>query len=208
MKVTKNHVYVGLIAVAAAGWCFDTFVLGGGAPQAAAGAEPGLLVKKAAPAVPAAAAGPAAVAGSAGGAAMKAASLAGRFAHPEGVEGEVRDAFAPPAAWIPAEARTAAAVVKPAGPVIPEKPAFDVEGYRRAHKLTAVFRMGGSGGTAIIDGKLVAVGRRYEGLTLSAVTNTTATLRGEGGEVVLELEGKGELGGVRGGETNGEKAIK
>jgi hypothetical protein len=146
----------------------------------------------------------------AAGAGKKAVSLAGRFEHPEGVEGAVRDAFAPPAAWIPAEARAAAAavVVKPVGPVIPEKPAFDVEGYRRGHRLTAVFRMGRSGGTAIIDGKLVEVGRRYDGLTLSSVTNTTATLRGEGGEVVLELEGKAELGGIRGGETNTDKAIK
>jgi hypothetical protein len=200
MKVTKNQVYVLLIGAAAAAWCVDTFVLGGGAPAAAAGA--GLPAKGAT--VPVTAVAPAVAA--AGPAGM---TLAARMEHAVAGEGRLTDAFTPPAAWLPQEEAVAGSGAAAGADVAkPEKAVFDAAGYRRAHKLTAVLRMGGAGGAAVIDGKMVEMGRRFDGLVLNSVTNTTATLRGEGAEITLVIETGLESPEMQRGRGNRETSVK
>jgi hypothetical protein len=201
MKVTKNQVYVLLIGAAAAAWGVDMFVLHGGAPAAAAGAS----LPTVGAAAPVTAAAPAAAA-SKGSAGM---TLAARMEGAVAGEGRLTDAFTPPAAWLPQEEAVAGSTAASGVEVAkPEKAAFDGAGYRRAHKLTAVLRMGGTGGAAVIDGKMVEIGRRFDGLVLNSVTNTTATLRGEGAEITLVIETGLESSEMQRGGGNRETNVK
>lgn len=185
MKIVKNHVYVALITVAAAGWVMDTFVFNHGASPASAAAAPpsSLLVEQS----PATAVPPAPALH------MKA-TLAQRFASAAALDAPFANAFAPPTEW------TVAAVIAPVPATAATRPAaarIDIDAFRHAHKLTAILVTGRSSGTAVIDGAMVPLGRSYAGLTLSALTERTATLRAEGCDIVLQLDSPAEPGSSR-----------
>jgi hypothetical protein len=185
MKITKNHVYCLLIAAAATAWAIDRFVLDGGVTGPAPASASALLVTPAAPGptpTPLPAAAP-----------ENPLTLTARFARIALADNNAHDAFAPPESWLAPQTRPASAAA--AAPA-PQPPALDVAAFRSAHKLTAVFRTGANAGMAVIDGKMVEVGTPFAGLTLVAITQTSATLRGQGAEFALEIDatsGRGTL---------------
>jgi hypothetical protein len=88
---------------------------------------------------------------------------------------DLRDAFAPSAAW--------AADCRPA-----VDGAASDEAFAADHKLSVVlFSAGGAGGSAVIAGRLVHVGQSIDGYCLTAVTPRTARLRGPDGDVELGM---------------------
>jgi hypothetical protein len=90
---------------------------------------------------------------------------------------QVRDIFSPPASWIPQ---------KPAAP--PPAPGKVAEDFRRDHHLTAVV-LGASGGSAVIDGRLLHIGQTVGGCRLKAVSSGCADLLGPDGREFRVLIG-------------------
>ena len=77
---------------------------------------------------------------------------------------QVRDIFSPPASW---------GLQKPVAP--PPSPGKVAEDFRREHHLTAVV-LGQSGGSAVIDGRLLHIGQSVGGCRLKAVSSGCADL--------------------------------
>jgi hypothetical protein len=96
---------------------------------------------------------------------------------------DVKDAFTPAAAWI--EVPKAADQAPPAAP----PPAVAPEVVRRFeddHVVTSVL-MTGQGGAAVVNGKLVRVGREIDGYRLSRVTASGAVFESGEQEVVITI---------------------
>ncbi len=178
MKITKNHVYVLLIAAAATAWAIDRFLLNGGVTGPAPANASALLVTPGPAGAAAPLPTPVAIPD-------KSHTLAARFQNVTLPDNNPHDAFAPPESWLTPQPHAApAAASAPA----PEAPPVDVPAFRSAHKLTAVFRTGPSTGYAVIDGKMVELGKPFAGFTLAAIMQTTVTLRGQGAEFDLEID--------------------
>ena len=87
---------------------------------------------------------------------------------------QVRDIFAPPASWI---------TQKPA-----PTPGKAAEDFRRDHHLMAVV-LGASGGSAVIDGRLLHIGQTVGGCRLKSVSSGCADLVGPDGREFRVLIG-------------------
>ena len=85
---------------------------------------------------------------------------------------------------------------------------IDADAFRKAHKLTAVFLMGRAGGTAVIDGTMVEVGQRFDGLVLAGVTAGAATLQGQGNVIVLRIDTAAEAAALSRTLSTREKQVK
>jgi hypothetical protein len=179
MPLTKQQkIYCGVLALAAAAWLGDRFILGGETTAPHPAAARSLAVDR-----------PAGAAGAAAPNAAPAVSLAGKFLNfAEKAEkdperpGVTADAFAPPPHWLQPPAKQTPLATKAAPQAI-----FDVEQFRREHKLTAVLR-GGRNDLAVIDGTLIQVGQRIGTFQLVSLTETTATVTVAGTTVTLVLE--------------------
>ncbi len=96
--------------------------------------------------------------------------------NPDAVE-KVRDIFSTPASWVPQRA----AAPQPA-------PVKVAEDFQRDHHLTAVV-LGASGGSAVIDGRLLRVGQSVGGCRLKSVSSGCADLLGPDGREFRVLIG-------------------
>lgn len=158
---TKHKAYAAVLAAALVALAYDKGC-GSGPPPARA-------------AVPVAeVAAPAAVAGPPSDVPATLSDLAGRL-RALGVDpaGDVRDAFAPPAAWAAERRADPAAAAGPA----------DADAFRADHRLTVVL-VGGGPGAAVIGGRLVRVGQAVDGYRLVTVTPRSAHLTGPAGTAV------------------------
>lgn len=103
----------------------------------------------------------------------------------------VPDAFRPASLWYPAATPLAAAPAAPA--IAPEK----IAEFRSRHRLTAVMKSsrpgetGGTGGMAIIGGKVYVPGQVIDGFTLVSLGDRTAQLRCRGVCVELAIDPPG-----------------
>jgi hypothetical protein len=94
----------------------------------------------------------------------------------------ITDVFCPSEAWIAGPHQQEPTV---AG-AQPDMAGLRARLFAERHKLTAT-AVGADGGMAIIDGQCLTVGRQIDGLKLTAVDRSSATLRADGIEVKLLL---------------------
>jgi hypothetical protein len=166
----KSKIYTALLLAAGAAWLCDRLIPGGGVTAPMASEASIVPVERPA----GAAVQPKAPAESL---AQRFARIGPRAATSSGA-GEVSDLFCPPADWLPKAA--------PAEAAAPALRFYDIAGFEKAHKLTAVIRSK-EHDCVMLDGRIVAVGQTLDGLTLVSTTESTATFRGEGVEVTLRL---------------------
>jgi hypothetical protein len=92
----------------------------------------------------------------------------------------VKEAFAPAESWM-VQVAAPPAVAEEAAP----KPSDPVESFADTHKLTSVL-ISGSGGIAMVNGKMLRMGQEIEGYRLVGLAPGSATFRsGSGTEVQL-----------------------
>jgi hypothetical protein len=181
MTLTRKHkLYVGLVGLALAAFLVDRFVLSESGPApAAASVRP--------PTVPAAIIAGAPAPGDAKAAPEAAAprpSVAARLAALEEVvrfePDLLRDAFVPPASWLPATPEPKVIAEAP-----PEEKAVD-DRFGETHRLSSLM-LAADGGIAIVNGKAVRVGGTLDGYTLTAVQPGSAVFERDGRTVELRL---------------------
>jgi hypothetical protein len=192
---TSRKICIGVLALALVAFAVDRLFLSSGQPlkPASAVASP---VQPAAPPMPpavplpaAAAAGGTAPPAAAGGTAPPASlapsqplvfsdRLKALAAAKDLAPARVREAFAPSPEWL--------ATLQAPKPV--ETPVNLGEEFARKHKLTSVLLSGGVG-RAIIDGKILTVGQKLDGFTLTGLAPDSATFRSvqDASEVRLPL---------------------
>ena len=101
-----------------------------------------------------------------------------KVAQREGVDPtNVRDAFAPPAAWLQRD-------TGPTGPTGPTR--SSAEQFREAHRLNAVMASGRDS-SVIIDGRTLYIGQELDGFTLVVVRARSAVLVSKRETVELTL---------------------
>ncbi len=162
-RSTKQKAYAAALAVALGVLAYDkgwssgpTPVRGAAVPVAEAAAQP-----------------VAAAGGVTPDAALPTAGLADRLrALAADPTADVRDAFAPAAAWA-GDRRSD-----------PAAGAADADAFRAGHRLSVVLVAAGGGGSAVIGGRLVRVGQAIDGYRLTAVRPRSARLVGPAGAAV------------------------
>jgi hypothetical protein len=165
MRMEKKHkIYCGLVGAALAAWVVDATCFQPGAadvPAAVAAVAPPAVEAKGLATPVAQGSDPA---GEDTNQWLTARLRAWSARNPDAAEG-VRDVFSAPASWVPQKAQQAVAP-----PKVDEKVA---ETFAREHHLTAVV-LGASGGSALVDGRLLHVGQVLGGCRLKSVSRGCA----------------------------------
>jgi hypothetical protein len=165
MRIEKKHkIYAGLVGAALVAWGIDaTFFQPPAANVPAAGAAVAPQGPDVRPALPSAVSSSDSPADE--GNKWLATRLRAWSAKNPGAMNDVRDVFSAPGSWAPQKS-----IPVTAPPQTAEK---IVEAFRREHHLTAVI-LDGSGGSALIDGRLLHVGQSVGGCRLRAVSRGCA----------------------------------
>jgi hypothetical protein len=179
MPIQKKHkIYAALVAAALVAWVIDAMFFGpseSSTPSAAAAATVARPNAESAPAAVPPSARPEAFQEHVTqwlGAQLRAWSEK----NPDAID-QVHDMFSTPASWVSQR------------PVpTPPAPGKVAEDFQREHHLTAVV-LGASGGSAVIDGRLLRVGQTVGGCRLTAVSSGCADLVGPDGREFRVLIG-------------------
>jgi hypothetical protein len=178
MKVSlERKVLIGALGLGALAFVLDrtVFSAGGDAAEPASAADASAYVVKPS-------AGPQALAKVIPGNETRTSSLAGRLRASSSARlgaYELRDAFMPSPAWQPAA-------------VLEEPAARSTAQFAARHHLNGVLASSGerssSGGHALVDGKIIAVGQLVDGFRLVSVSHRSAAFESADGRVVLEMD--------------------